>query len=115
MRSYSVPTSQFSGNFFYGVGGFSHTVFYKDAVFYKLLTVLNPHLRVLKFYLIMIVITSKCNGSKYIYCHVIEYRYQCSGSESIEYTIFLGLPDSDLLVRGMNLDPDPDSSIIKQK
>jgi len=31
--------------------------------------------------------------------------------------VFLGLPDSDPLVRGMNSDPDPDPdpSIIKQK
>jgi hypothetical protein len=29
--------------------------------------------------------------------------------------MFLGLPDPDPLVKGMDPDPDPDPSIIKQK
>jgi hypothetical protein len=38
---------------------------------------------------------------------------QCSGSTGSRIHMFLDLPDSDPLVRGMDLDPDP--SIIKQK
>jgi hypothetical protein len=45
--------------------------------------------------------------------------FQCCGSGSTCFSQFLGLPDRDPLVRGMDpdpaLDPDPDPSIIMQK
>jgi hypothetical protein len=40
----------------------------------------------------------------------IHSKKQCSGSGSV----FLGIPDSDPLVRGMDPDPDPDPSIINK-
>ncbi len=51
-------------------------------------------------------------------CKITVTSMQCCGSDpNLPDHMFLGLPDPDQLVRGMNPDPalDPDPSIIVQK
>jgi hypothetical protein len=54
-------------------------------------------------------------GLSYYFCMMIEGSGSIPLTSESGSTFFLGLPNPDPLVRGMDPDPDPDPSIIMQK